>query len=59
MENEEKLVEFEKWCPACVYEQLSESESPCFECLEDPVNVNSHRPTRFEHDAKKTHPLMN
>ena len=59
MEFEEKIVEFDKWCSKCKHYELSESEEPCFHCLENPVNSYSHRPVRFTPaSAKKTHASM-
>jgi hypothetical protein len=45
--GEEKIVEFDKYCKICKYKDLPETEDPCWDCLEDPVNVYSHRPTGF------------
>lgn len=50
MENHEKIVEFEKYCPKCKNYELAESEDPCFDCLAEPVNVDSHKPVRFEEE---------
>lgn len=48
--NEEgfKEVYFHEYCKLCKHEKLEETESPCFECLEDPVNAYSHKPVKFE-----------
>jgi hypothetical protein len=46
--NEMKIVEFERYCDICKYKDLPESEDSCDECLEEPVNVFSHRPTKFK-----------
>ena len=46
--NPEKIVEFDKWCKECEYYEKKETEDPCFDCLEDPVNEYSHRPTQFK-----------
>lgn len=43
-----KIVEYDKYCKDCRYEKLSEDDDPCFECLCDSVNVNSHKPTKWE-----------
>ena len=39
-----KEVRFDQYCKTCKYEKLKEDESPCYECLENPVNVYSHKP---------------
>lgn len=49
----EKIVEFHEYCEKCKYWEKSEEEDPCFECLENPVNVDSHKPVKFEEDKKK------
>lgn len=43
-----KIVEFYKWCEKCKYYDKKESEDPCWDCLCDPVNVASHKPTKWE-----------
>lgn len=30
------------------YEKLEENEPPCDECLEHPMNLNSHKPVNYE-----------
>ena len=45
--GEEKIVEFDKYCKICKYKDLPETEDPCWDCLENPVNVYSRRPTGF------------
>ena len=52
MEFKNKIVEFDVWCPKCAFKDLKETEDPCFECLEDPVNEHSHKPTRFKDKDK-------
>ena len=47
MENM-KFVEFELYCRNCKYYEKREDEDPCFECLENPVNVYSHKPVKWE-----------
>ena len=48
MENRELFVEFDKYCKTCKHESLKENEPPCDECLEHPVNLDSHKPYRYE-----------
>lgn len=43
-----KEVYFHQYCKQCEYRDLDETESPCFECLEDPVNAYSHKPVKFK-----------
>lgn len=43
-----KVVEFDKYCKDCKHFEKAESEDPCFDCLCDSVNYNTHKPTKFE-----------
>lgn len=47
MENNQKIVRFDQWCPRCKYRKYAEAEPPCHECLNEPVNLNSCKPTNF------------
>lgn len=46
--NELKEVYFDQYCPTCQHKNLPESESPCDECLTEPMNIYSHKPTKWE-----------
>ena len=46
--GEEKIVHFNEYCDKCEYRDLSERDDPCFDCLAEPVNVYSHRPTEWK-----------
>lgn len=48
MEDNYKIVEFDEYCHDCIHEKVDEGEDPCHECLENPVNVHSHKPFKFE-----------
>lgn len=48
MEDHELFVEFEKYCKTCQYEKLKETDTPCDECLEHPVNHESHKPFHYK-----------
>lgn len=43
-----KIVEFDKYCKNCKYFNKAEEEEPCCECLNNPVNEDSHKPLYFE-----------
>ena len=43
-----KIVSFEKFCPLCEYEKLEDHKDPCNECLENPVNYETHQPVNFK-----------
>lgn len=44
----EKEVYFDQYCEKCQYKNLKESEEPCEECLEYPINDASHKPVKFK-----------
>lgn len=44
---------FDEYCKKCVFENLSESEDPCWDCLKHPVNENSKKPVRFKEKENK------
>lgn len=45
-----KEVLFWKYCVNCKHSRKAENEEPCWECLTNPVNDNSHRPVMYEED---------
>ena len=52
MEDHELFVYFDQYCKTCKHETLAEEELPCAECLEHPVNLNSHKPVCHEEKMK-------
>lgn len=48
MENNYKEVYFDTYCKTCKNEKIGEDKDPCDECLNEPVNVDSHKPVRWE-----------
>ena len=48
MEYRFKEVYFDIYCERCAHSDTKESEDPCDECLENPVNLYSHKPMYFE-----------
>lgn len=56
MEIYEKLVRFDLYCKTCKYALKSESEDPCWDCLDNPVNTYSRKPVYWEkgEEPKKT-----
>lgn len=50
--NGYKEVYFGEFCKKCQYKDKKETESPCCECLEEPVNLYSHKPVKFEEKEK-------
>ena len=53
MENEKKIVNFEKYCKTCKYKDVKEVKDPCNECLDNPVNDHSEKPVMYKEDEKK------
>lgn len=53
MEDTYKEVYFSQYCKTCKYEKLAESEDPCDSCLNEPVNVYSHKPVYHEDNGVK------
>ena len=49
----EKEVYFNEWCQKCRHKRLDENKDPCEECLTYGVNINSHKPLKFEGGSKK------
>ena len=48
MDENYQEVYFNQYCKTCKYEKLDEAESPCNECLEEFVNLDSHKPVKWE-----------
>ena len=36
------------YCKNCQYWTTKEEDEPCFECLANPVNLNSHKPVNYK-----------
>lgn len=48
MEQVYKEVYFDQYCKSCEYKDVKESEDPCYDCLEEPVNLESHKPVNYK-----------
>lgn len=48
MENQMRIVEFDKYCEKCKHKDCKEYIDPCHSCLNEPVNTNSRKPIYFE-----------
>lgn len=44
MNENYKEVDFMKYCKLCKYGNQKETDAPCDECLEQPVNLYSSKP---------------
>lgn len=52
MENQYKLVDFKKYCETCKHKDKKHIEDPCNDCLDQPVNIDSHKPVNYEEEEK-------
>lgn len=43
-----KEVYFDNFCAQCEFKENEEYETPCDECLAEPVNEFSHTPVKFK-----------
>lgn len=48
MEDSYKEVFFDKYCKSCKHSNTKEDKEPCNECLNEPVNLYSHKPVKYE-----------
>lgn len=48
MEYDYKEVYYDQYCSRCVHRELEEDDEPCRDCLDEPVNVYSHKPIYWE-----------
>lgn len=50
MVSDEELreVDFEAYCKTCKYEKRPEEQNPCCDCLEEPLNLFSQKPVKWE-----------
>lgn len=53
MEQVFKEVYFDKYCSTCIHEDKKESEDPCWDCLDEPVNTYSHKPLYYKKEKDK------
>lgn len=52
MEYHTKEVNFHEYCPKCKYFDMTEDKDPCAECLNNPMNIDSHKPLYFKEKEK-------
>ena len=41
-------VYFDVYCKFCKYRDCDETSDPCHDCLNEPVNIYSHKPVKWE-----------
>lgn len=55
-----KEVYFDMYCHNCIYFDKICDEEPCGECLSEPMNIYSHKPTKYvEKEKLKRNELEN
>lgn len=57
MESKEKEVDF-TYCNYCVHEKKSESEDPCWDCLNQFTNTDSHKPINYKPKNSQKNTLL-
>lgn len=48
MDSHEKEVYFGEYCKKCIHEKEPEDSDACNDCLNNPSNIDSHKPIRFK-----------
>ncbi len=48
-----KEVYFYQYCKTCKNREIRNHEEPCDECLDNPINLNSHKPVKYEEKESK------
>lgn len=46
--NDFKEVCFNEYCKTCEHEKVKDIHEPCNECLDNPVNLHSHKPVNYK-----------
>ncbi len=52
MDESYKEVYFGEYCKNCEYRNRLEIQEPCDDCLNEPVNVYSHKPVFYKEKTK-------
>lgn len=51
--DEEREVLFNEYCKYCIHYNKPESEKPCDECLDCPVNIDTAKPVKFKSSTER------
>lgn len=43
-----KEVYYNMYCNSCVHKAKKNEQSPCDECLDEPINYQSHKPIKYK-----------
>lgn len=52
MQENWKEVYFDEYCPTCKHKWQKDYEDPCNECLNNPMNLYSHKPVNWKEKDK-------
>jgi hypothetical protein len=52
IEHPYKEVYFNQYCESCKHRDCKDTDEPCNECLDNPVNEYSHKPIKYEEKEK-------
>lgn len=52
MEQQKRIVDFEKYCKTCEYYDLKETKDPCNDCLGEGANDDSRKPVYYKEKRK-------
>lgn len=57
MEETYKEVYFGEYCKSCEHftDDENDIESPCYDCLNEPVNLYSHKPVNYSNPEEEKH----
>ena len=47
------IVLFENWCSKCEHQKVKDTDEPCNECLDYPVQTDSTKPVNFKDKTKE------
>lgn len=56
MIGDSKEVYFGQYCSKCEYKNRPENANPCWDCLAEPVNTDSHKPLYFKEASENEKP---
>lgn len=48
-----KEVRFDLYCPQCAHYDKQAQDDPCWDCLNQGWNYDSHKPIKYEKKAEK------
>ena len=52
MEKLYREVKYDKFCPTCKHEKKPETGAHCAECIDEPLNLYTEKPVKWEEKEK-------